>query len=97
VASLQTILTLLKAIITVVVIFDPATVAGCDKPQQYSKEILDVFVNGVAVLKNREHTNVKPVKFIKSPGVQKIEISVAKIVHVAVVFKSENLPNKKSQ
>ena len=54
-----------------VVIFDPKTVtdnATFDKPHQYATGVSDVFVNGVQVLKNGEHTNAKPGRFIKGPG-----------------------------
>lgn len=54
-----------------IVIFDPATVtdhATFDKPQQFATGVSDVFVNGVQVLKNNEHTNAKPGRFVKGPG-----------------------------
>jgi len=54
-----------------VVVFNPATItdhATYDKPHQYATGMLDVFVNGVQVLKNGEHTGAKPGKFIKGPG-----------------------------
>jgi len=57
-----------------VVIFDPATVhdhATFDKPHQYSTGVTDVFVNGVQVLKDNEHTNAKPGRFLKGPGWKK--------------------------
>jgi N-acyl-D-amino-acid deacylase len=46
-----------------VVIFDPATIADratFEKPHQYAVGIRDVIVNGVAVLRNGEHTNARP-------------------------------------
>lgn len=54
-----------------VVIFDPETIA--DKatfanPHQYSVGVRDVFVNGVQVLKNGEHTEAKPGKAVWGPG-----------------------------
>ncbi len=55
-----------------VVVFNPATVtdhATYEKPHQYATGVSDVFVNGVQVLKNGEHTNAKPGRFIKGPGV----------------------------
>jgi len=57
-----------------VVIFDPATVqdhATFDQPHQYSTGVSDVFVNGVQVLKDNEHTNAKPGRFLKGPGWKK--------------------------
>jgi N-acyl-D-amino-acid deacylase len=54
-----------------VVIFDPAKVqdaATYDKPQQFATGISHVFVNGVAVLKNGEHTGATPGRFVKGPG-----------------------------
>ncbi|HEU4995603.1 MAG TPA: D-aminoacylase [Gemmatimonadaceae bacterium] len=46
-----------------VVIFDPATIADratFEKPHQYAVGMRDVIVNGVAVLRNGEHTNARP-------------------------------------
>ena len=57
-----------------IIIFDPSKVqdhAVYDKPQQFATGISDVFVNGVAVLKNGEHTNAKPGRFVKGPGYKK--------------------------
>jgi N-acyl-D-amino-acid deacylase len=54
-----------------VVIFDPAKVkdnATFDKPHQYSEGMIDVFVNGVQVLKDGEHTDARPGRFVKGPG-----------------------------
>ncbi len=54
-----------------IVIFDPATVADhatFDKPHQYATGVIDVFVNGVQVLQNSEHTGAFPGKFVKGPG-----------------------------
>jgi len=51
-----------------IVIFDPATIADhatFDKPHQYATGVLDVFVNGVQVLKDGDHTNAKPGRFVK--------------------------------
>ena len=53
------------------VIFDPAKVqdhATFSKPHQYATGLHDVFVNGVLVLKNGEHTGAKPGRFVKGPG-----------------------------
>ncbi|MEO5888654.1 MAG: D-aminoacylase [Ferruginibacter sp.] len=57
-----------------IVIFDPAKIqdhATYDKPHQYATGITEVFVNGIAVVKNGEHTGSKPGKFIKGPGWKK--------------------------
>lgn len=54
-----------------IVIFDPAKVedhATFEKPHQYSTGMIDVFVNGVQVLKDGEHTDAKPGRFIKGSG-----------------------------
>jgi len=54
-----------------IVIFDPAKVtdhATFDKPHQYSTGMIHVFVNGVQVLKDGEHTGAKPGRFVKGPG-----------------------------
>jgi len=58
-----------------IVIFDPNTVqdhATYDKPHQYSTGVSDVFVNGVQVLKNNEHTGASPGRFLKGPGYKKM-------------------------
>ncbi|OYU56803.1 MAG: aminoacylase [Chitinophagaceae bacterium BSSC1] len=52
-------------------IFDPSKIsdhATYDKPHQYSTAMIAVFVNGVLVLKDGEHTDAKPGRFIKGPG-----------------------------
>ncbi len=54
-----------------VVIFDPAKIqdhATYDKPHQYSTGVEHVFVNGVQVLKNGEHTGAKPGRVVRGPG-----------------------------
>ena len=57
-----------------IVIFNPAMIkdnAIFDKPHQYSEGMIHVFVNGVQVLKDGEHTNAKPGRFVKGPGFKK--------------------------
>lgn len=57
-----------------IVIFDPATVqdhATFAKPHQYATGVIHVFVNGVQVLKDGEHTGKKPGRFVKGPGWKK--------------------------
>lgn len=52
-------------------IFDPATIADratYDKPQVYATGMRHVFVNGVQVLKDGEHTGATPGRFVKGPG-----------------------------
>jgi N-acyl-D-amino-acid deacylase len=54
-----------------IVIFDPAKVADqatYEKPQQYATGVIHVFVNGVQVLKDGEHTGAKPGRFVRGPG-----------------------------
>lgn len=55
-------------------IFDLADIedhATFEKPMQYSTGMQHVFVNGVQVLKEGEHTNAKPGRFVKGPGYKK--------------------------
>jgi N-acyl-D-amino-acid deacylase len=54
-----------------IVVFDLAKVqdlATFQKPHQYSTGVVDVFVNGVQVLANGEHTGAKPGRFVRGPG-----------------------------
>jgi N-acyl-D-amino-acid deacylase len=54
-----------------IVIFDPAIIkdkATFEKPHQYAEGMLHVFVNGIQVLKEGEHTGAKPGRFVKGPG-----------------------------
>lgn len=54
-----------------VVVFDPNTitdVASYEKPQQYSVGVKHVFVNGVQVLRDGEHTGAKPGRTLWGPG-----------------------------
>ena len=54
-----------------VVVFDPATIADratYEKPHQYAVGVKDVFVNGVQVLKDGEHTGAKPGRALWGPG-----------------------------
>jgi len=57
-----------------VVVFDPARIqdhATFDKPHQYSTGVVHVFVNGVQVLRNGEHTGAKPGRVVRGPGWKK--------------------------
>lgn len=53
------------------VVFDPDKIqdhATFDHPLQYSTGVVHVFVNGVQVLKNGEHTGAKPGRAVRGPG-----------------------------
>jgi N-acyl-D-amino-acid deacylase len=54
-----------------VVVFDPATIADratFDKPHQYAVGMKHVFVNGVQVLKDGDHTGAKPGRALAGRG-----------------------------
>jgi len=54
-----------------VVVFDPATIidrATFDQPHQLSTGVQYVFVNGVAVVSNGQHTGAKPGRLVRGPG-----------------------------
>jgi N-acyl-D-aspartate/D-glutamate deacylase len=54
-----------------VVVFDPATIADratYEKPHQYAVGMKDVFVNGMQVLQDGEHTGAKPGRALWGPG-----------------------------
>ncbi|HSR37974.1 MAG TPA: amidohydrolase family protein, partial [Phnomibacter sp.] len=54
-----------------VVVFDPATIqdhATFEKPHQYATGVAHVWVNGVQVLKEGEHTKAMPGRALKGPG-----------------------------
>ncbi len=53
------------------VVFDPVTIidhATFDEPQRYATGVQHVFVNGVQVLKDAEHTGAKPGRVVRGPG-----------------------------
>jgi N-acyl-D-amino-acid deacylase len=61
-----------------VVVFDPATIADratYEKPHQYAVGVRDVFVNGVAVLRDGEHTGAKPGRALRGPGAKPVSAS----------------------
>ena len=54
-----------------IAVFDPATItdhATYDRPQQYATGVSDVFVNGIQVLREGEHTGAKPGRVVRGPG-----------------------------
>ena len=54
-----------------VVVFDPATIqdhATYEKPHQFATGVVDVFVNGVEVLRDGEHTGATPGRVVHGPG-----------------------------
>jgi len=57
-----------------IVVFDAAKIsdhATYDKPHQYSTGMIHVFVNGIQVLKDGEHTGAKPGRVVRGPGWKK--------------------------
>ena len=54
-----------------IAIFDPAKIsdhATFEKPHQYSTGMVHVFVNGVQVVKDGQHTGAKPGRVVRGPG-----------------------------
>ena len=54
-----------------VAVFNPATIADhatFARPHQYSTGMMHVFVNGVPVLRDGEHTGAKPGRVVRGPG-----------------------------
>jgi N-acyl-D-amino-acid deacylase len=57
-----------------VAVFDPKTIhdeATFENPQQYATGMIHVFVNGIQVLANGDHTNAKPGRIIRGAGYKK--------------------------
>ena len=57
-----------------IVIFDPGKIsdhATFENPHQYATGVRDVFVNGVQVLRDGEHTGAKPGQVVRGPGWKK--------------------------
>jgi len=57
-----------------IVVFDPDTIcdhATYEKPHQYATGVVHVFVNGIQVLKDGEHTDAKPGRVVRGPGWKK--------------------------
>ncbi|HET6278499.1 MAG TPA: amidohydrolase family protein, partial [Candidatus Polarisedimenticolia bacterium] len=54
-----------------IVAFDPETIrdhATFTEPHQYATGVVHLFVNGVQVLKDGEHTGAKPGRVVRGPG-----------------------------
>jgi N-acyl-D-amino-acid deacylase len=54
-----------------IVVFDPDTIidhSTYDKPMQYATGVSDVFVNGVQVLRDGQHTGAMPGQVVRGPG-----------------------------
>jgi N-acyl-D-amino-acid deacylase len=54
-----------------IVVFDPKTVADhatYERPHQYATGVRHVWVNGIQVLKDGEHTGQKPGRVVRGPG-----------------------------
>lgn len=54
-----------------IVVVDPEKIqdhATFEKPHQYATGVAHVFVNGVQVIKNGEHTGAKPGQVVRGPG-----------------------------
>ncbi len=54
-----------------VVVFDPATIsdrATFQSPHQYATGVAHVFVNGVRVVRDGQHTGAKPGRVVRGPG-----------------------------
>jgi N-acyl-D-amino-acid deacylase len=52
-------------------IFDPAAVrdrATFERPHQYAEGMVHLFVNGIQVLRNGEHTGARPGRVVRGPG-----------------------------
>ncbi len=53
------------------VVFDPAKIidrATFENPHQLSTGVIDVFVNGAAVVRDGKHTGAMPGRIVRGPG-----------------------------
>ncbi|TLY75183.1 MAG: D-aminoacylase [Gammaproteobacteria bacterium] len=72
-----------------IVVFDPATIADhatFDQPRKFATGVVDVFVNGVQVIRDGEHTGAKPGQFVHGPGWtgwRKSPVQASTAAHVA--------------
>ena len=60
-----------KGMFADIAVFDPDKIrdqASYEDPHQYAVGMMHVFVNGVQVLKNGEHTGAKPGRALWGPG-----------------------------
>jgi len=63
-----------------VVVFNPGTIkdhATFEQPHQYATGVRDVFVNGVAVLRDGEHTGATPGRVVLGPGAKRATASTS--------------------
>ncbi|MDX1407722.1 MAG: amidohydrolase family protein, partial [Saprospiraceae bacterium] len=59
-----------------IVVFDPASIrdhATFAEPHQYATGVTHVFVNGVQVLQDGDHTGALPGRFVRGPGFREIQ------------------------
>jgi N-acyl-D-amino-acid deacylase len=57
------------------VVFDPHSIrdrATFEDPHQLSQGVQDVFVNGVAVVRNGVHTGARPGRVVRGPGYRSV-------------------------
>jgi N-acyl-D-amino-acid deacylase len=56
-----------------IVVFDPKTIADhatYERPHQYATGVRHLWVNGIQVLRDGEHTGQKPGRVVRGPGWQ---------------------------
>ncbi len=70
-----------------VVVFDPAKIqdyATYEKPHQYSRGVIDVFVNGEQVIKNGNHTGKTPGQVVRGPGMERLSLKNCLLIKIIV-------------